>query len=498
MYQLNPYFTNDGSVGLFSFEDDDIYHSTYGALSESWEKFILPAHLEEYLQSHTKVKILDICYGIGYNSKTALNIFIKQFFKRNKKLFKIKKKFALVSDNNAAIYTNNGKPINDHKKNFIKYQKNKNYLSNFACFFFPKNNCNSPIHVDNISRSEVQPIALKKESQRENSNKKVISKKSCSGILIDAVDLDKTLINISPFIVNEKSGWFNLFLKKKDYNNYLKENSIKFRQINNLKKNMTKLNKSYKLKQETSIILLKKILEQNPTLFNDKNLNNILSNKKYSPFFNSYMINLFRFYQNSCLNLPKRKNKGPFLHNIYYKYISNSNKRALELLKSSEININFYKKDARIFIQSTKEQYNFIFLDAFTPAKAPALWTVQFFKELYSRLEDDGMILTYSKSAAIRNAFLLNGFYVGKTFDKKLNKFMGTVAVKNKSLIEYELNEFDLRLINSKAGICFQDEKLLSDNLTIIKKREQELEKSDLPSSSKIMKGCKKRYEKLL
>ena len=46
MYELYPYFTNDGSVGLFSPEADDIYHSTYGALSEAYEKFILPANFD--------------------------------------------------------------------------------------------------------------------------------------------------------------------------------------------------------------------------------------------------------------------------------------------------------------------------------------------------------------------------------------------------------------------------------------------------------------------
>ena len=49
MYELFPYFTNDGSVGLYSPKDDDIYHSTYGALSEAYEKFILPANLNEFL-----------------------------------------------------------------------------------------------------------------------------------------------------------------------------------------------------------------------------------------------------------------------------------------------------------------------------------------------------------------------------------------------------------------------------------------------------------------
>ena len=46
MYKFYPYFTNDGSVGLYSEEDDDIYHSTYGALTEAYEKFILPANFD--------------------------------------------------------------------------------------------------------------------------------------------------------------------------------------------------------------------------------------------------------------------------------------------------------------------------------------------------------------------------------------------------------------------------------------------------------------------
>lgn len=73
MYKLYPYFTNDGSVGLFSPDADDIYHSTYGALTEAYEKFILPADLKNYLKKNKEIKILDICFGIGYNTKSFLN-----------------------------------------------------------------------------------------------------------------------------------------------------------------------------------------------------------------------------------------------------------------------------------------------------------------------------------------------------------------------------------------------------------------------------------------
>lgn len=60
--------TDDGSVGLYSNSVNDIFHSKTGALKESYDKFILPI-----LETKIKCKkILDICYGIGYNTKSAL------------------------------------------------------------------------------------------------------------------------------------------------------------------------------------------------------------------------------------------------------------------------------------------------------------------------------------------------------------------------------------------------------------------------------------------
>ena len=69
--------TEDGSVGLFNKDVDDIYHSTHGAYSESYEKFLVASDFLKYIQDNDKISILDICYGIGYNSKVALNEIIK-------------------------------------------------------------------------------------------------------------------------------------------------------------------------------------------------------------------------------------------------------------------------------------------------------------------------------------------------------------------------------------------------------------------------------------
>ena len=97
MSEFQPYFTADGSVGLFSNDFNDIYHSSYGALSEAYEKFILPINFHELLQKD-EIKILDICYGIGYNSKSFLNyIFEKYYDKKNYSNF----------HNTEAIYSDN-------------------------------------------------------------------------------------------------------------------------------------------------------------------------------------------------------------------------------------------------------------------------------------------------------------------------------------------------------------------------------------------------------
>src|SRR5574344_7998 len=85
MNDFYPYFTNDGSIGLYSPSVDDIYHSTYGALTEAYEKFILPAMFENFFEQNSQIKILDICYGIGYNSKSFLNYFFENIYKKKYK-----------------------------------------------------------------------------------------------------------------------------------------------------------------------------------------------------------------------------------------------------------------------------------------------------------------------------------------------------------------------------------------------------------------------------
>lgn len=475
MYELYPYFTNDGTVGLFSREDDDIYHSTYGALSESWQKFTLPSHLEEYLKFNNEVKILDICYGIGYNTKTALQVFINNYFEKEKLAKKNNKNSSLTSTSSSAIHS-------DNIVNYLSEEISKNEVENL--FDSEKisdlNICNDgAIHSNNISLG----------NEQNNCSEITSNIKNKSSILIDAIDMDRNLVYLSPFIVRlkRKRLWNNN--SNLSFDDELQE---KLQQINKMRNFSFKFPpKELRLKKEISLILIKKLFEQNLDFYKNSILQTILNHKKYRPFISRFMTNFANFYQNNRYKNTKTENKSPFLHNIYYEHLSRSNKRVENLLKNARIDVKFHIEDARKFILKTNSKYNFIFLDAFTPAKRPTLWTLQFFKELYEKLEDDGMILTYSNSAAVRNAFVKNNFYIGKIYDPKLNKYVGTVATKNKKLIEHELNECDLALINSKAGICFRDEYLSLDESTIIENRENEVKQSELISSSRAIKEHK-------
>ena len=79
MRDYEPYYTEDGSIGLYSYADKDVYHSKYGALTEAWEKFVLPSNIPELLESSkAEINVLDVCYGIGYNSKALMSYVINK------------------------------------------------------------------------------------------------------------------------------------------------------------------------------------------------------------------------------------------------------------------------------------------------------------------------------------------------------------------------------------------------------------------------------------
>jgi tRNA U34 5-methylaminomethyl-2-thiouridine-forming methyltransferase MnmC len=63
--------SEDGSFTAYSKEYDEHYHSTKdGALSESLYKHIIPGY--KHTQAKDRVVILDICYGLGFNTLATI------------------------------------------------------------------------------------------------------------------------------------------------------------------------------------------------------------------------------------------------------------------------------------------------------------------------------------------------------------------------------------------------------------------------------------------
>ena len=430
MYEFKPYLTNDGTIGLYNEDFDDIYHSATGALTESYEKFILPINFNLLLKKE-KINILDICYGIGYNSKSFLNFIFEKINNKSTHIDTIHSN-KIISKSlcyNDKIYSNN----NSNKLG-------NNYIDNNI----------ETIYTNNIYNK----------------------------ISITAVDNDKILSFLSPFI-------------KTNIKNFSNENlNFKYESIKKyLAKNFSKTN--IKINKIINFLIFDKIAQNYPEIYQESDLISILFDKKYNGIFDTEIRGIFSLDTNDISINAHNVYKQSFLHNIYYKHISNKYKNKLKAYNLLRINFQLKIDDARNVIKNDNNLYNVIFLDAFTPTKCPCLWSLEFFKQLYNHLEQDGIILTYSTSASVRNAMVNAGLFIGNIYNGKENKNIGTIAAKNESLINSPLSEYDLGLLKTRAGIFYRDENLIGLNEAIVKRRNFEVENSNLISSSQYNKTHK-------
>ena len=76
MTELIEILTRDGSYSLRSVFFQENFHSSVGALEETKLKFTVPSDLQRF--QGKSLNVLDICFGLGYNSASLLNELIKQ------------------------------------------------------------------------------------------------------------------------------------------------------------------------------------------------------------------------------------------------------------------------------------------------------------------------------------------------------------------------------------------------------------------------------------
>ena len=453
MRDYEPYYTEDGSIGLYSFADKDVYHSKFGALTEAWEKFILPSGIEKMLNKKQNINVLDLCYGIGYNTKALMSYVI------------------------------------DKNKNNLKYKNFSDKLINIVS-----------IHNNNKKTNNGKNLSSYNDAIYDNNGKPL------SKINIDCMDINEELLKLSPLFKTIKTPGevyeefvpkiftcFDSYYKlKKLYEKaagiFYPKNRREINELLDLKYKNMHIDKEYKINELVNFILLNKMQNDFDKEYLNDDIKKVLSKRQTSRFFAKSLIKYAKFNHFWGYNLSSCGVLSTFLHNIYYASLSKRDKN-INFKKAEKLfNINFYIDDARKSIKKTKNAYDIVFLDAFTYTKAPQLWSVEFIAEIFNRISDSGVLLTYSNSAQIRNTLLENKFYVGKIYNKKLDKFVGTIASKNKLNIKYPLNNYEIGLCNTTAGIPYHDPNLSYTNKEILELREYEFKHSKLMSSSKYMK----------
>ena len=76
MSELIEVLTKDGSFSLRSAFFQENFHSLLGALEETRSKFTATSNLQRFKRK--SLNVLDICFGLGYNSASLFNELIKQ------------------------------------------------------------------------------------------------------------------------------------------------------------------------------------------------------------------------------------------------------------------------------------------------------------------------------------------------------------------------------------------------------------------------------------
>ena len=258
MYEFHPYFTNDGSVGLFNTDFDDIYHSATGALTEAYEKFIYPVDFDSLLKKKS-IKVLDICYGIGYNTKSFLNFLFENYILKN---------FS--------------------EKNSIKISSNKRDIE--------------AIHTNNNLTGEEEILSVNNDTIHTNN----IIKPASLGIYIRAIDTDKVLSYLSPFV---RTGVKNISNQKFNF------------QYDKINKYLTCSKKILhpKINPLINYLIFEKIQDNCNDFIENGDVFSILNSKDFVQYFDSNIRGYFNLLRNQRYNKSSFDNLSAILHNIYYR-----------------------------------------------------------------------------------------------------------------------------------------------------------------------------------
>ncbi len=74
---MRKILTADNTETFLNLDVGESYHSQTGAVEEALKKYAIPCKIAEKAKSG-KVRILDVCFGLGYNSAMAIDVALKE------------------------------------------------------------------------------------------------------------------------------------------------------------------------------------------------------------------------------------------------------------------------------------------------------------------------------------------------------------------------------------------------------------------------------------
>ncbi|MFM7887677.1 MAG: tRNA (5-methylaminomethyl-2-thiouridine)(34)-methyltransferase MnmD [Pseudanabaena sp.] len=159
----------------------------------------------------------------------------------------------------------------------------------------------------------------------------------------------------------------------------------------------------------------------------------------------------------------------------------------VQTVETEDITLQLIIGDARQTISQVPQQWaDAIFLDPFSPPHCPQLWTVEFIQLLANCLKPDGYLVTYSSSAAVRNALLMAGLHIGAIAPIG-RKSPSTISAFAPTTLP-PISETEAAFLKTRAAIPYRDHTLQSTASEIIEMRKSAQSKSELPTSSSLRK----------
>ena len=277
MSELIEVITEDGSFSLRSLSYKENFHSIRGALEESNTKFINPSVLTRFKGS--SVKVLDICFGLGYNSASLFNNLIKQNSFLNWYALEIDKKPLEYSLGNKSFQKLWHPKV---LKIFKALSKNSQYKDqSFECDILwgdarekikniPANIKFDLIYLDGFSPQKCPQVwsveFLSKVTQKLNPQGYLITYSCSAAIRRTLKDFGLNIFNIKPNLIS-KNLWSNGTIAVKIIDKKAIQNNLYFKNLSSMEEEhlLTKASIPYRdptLSSNKKDIIQKRVQEQ--------------------------------------------------------------------------------------------------------------------------------------------------------------------------------------------------------------------------------------------